>query len=594
MQSLDSPDVSMIPELEIENTIGSGSTLDLTYTYSGWMDSNSYTTNFTDAGTHTVTVTVSDGEDQDSQDVTVRVLNKNRSPLLGPIADITKNEGETITISPTATDPDVDDTLAYTYTGWMTSKSYTTNYTDAGTHTVNVTVSDDEDQDSQIVTVRVLNKNRSPVLGPISPITVDEGQPVTIPQTGTDLDVDDTLEYTYTGWMTSKSYTANYTDAGTHTVNVTVSDDEDQDSQDVTITVLDRNGPPLLGSIADITKNEGETITISPTATDPDGDDLTYTYSGWMTSNSYTTNFTDAGTHTVTVTVKDGEEGHKDSKVVTVRVLNKNRPPLLGSIADITKNEGETITISPTATDPDGDVLTYTYSGWMDSDSYTTNFTDAGTHLVTVTVSDGALTDSTASQDVTITVNNVNQPPVLGSIADITKNEGETITISPTATDPDFTSDQVTLEWDPNPESELVDGYKIYSGTSERNYDILNDDVDNKVGNKTSYTIQDLEEGQTYYIAVKAYGTSGNLSDYSAEVVYTVPTLDGIIDNGDSETSYTGGWVLSSSSNPYGFEFSFSATSQVPLILFKLLRLTTPMRYHCGGLIIITDVSVFR
>ena len=271
---------------------------------------------------------------------------------------------------------------------------------------------------------------------------------------------------------------------------------------------------------------------------------LTYTYSGWMDSNSYTTNFTDAGTHTVTVTVNDGED--QDSQDVTITVNNVNGPPLLGSIANITKNEGETITISPTATDPDGDDLTYTYSGWMTSNSYTTNFTDAGTHKVTVTVSD----DEEGHQDsqvVTITVDDVNQPPVLGFIADITKNEGETITISPTATDPDFTSDQVTLEWDPNPESEPVDGYKIYYGTSSRVYD-----SEREVGNKTSDTIQGLEEGQKYYIAVKAYDTLGKFSDFSAEVVYTVPTLD---------LTYTySGWMTS---NSYTTNYTDAGTHKV-------------------------------
>ena len=72
----------------------------------------------------------------------------------------------------------------------------------------------------------------------------------------------------------------------------------------------------MLDKIKDIYLPEGETITISPTATDPDGDDLTYTYSGWMTSASYTTDNTDAGTHTVTVTVSDGKEGHQDSQDV--------------------------------------------------------------------------------------------------------------------------------------------------------------------------------------------------------------------------------------------------------------------------------------
>ena len=52
----------------------------------------------------------------------------------------------------------------------------------------------------------------------------------------------------------------------------------------------------------------------------------------------------------------------------------------------------------------------------MSSYSYTTNIDDAGVHIVTVTVSDGSLTDS---QDVTITVLNTNRAPVLKPISDM-------------------------------------------------------------------------------------------------------------------------------------------------------------------------------
>ena len=48
----------------------------------------------------------------------------------------------------------------------------------------------------------------------------------------------------------------------------------------------------------------------------------------------------------------------------------------------------------------------------------------------------------------------------------------------------------------------------------------------NDVGNQTSYTFQNLDEGQMYYIAVTAYDTSDNESGYSAETVYTVPIPD--------------------------------------------------------------------
>jgi PKD repeat protein len=46
----------------------------------------------------------------------------------------------------------------------------------------------------------------------------------------------------------------------------------------------------------------------------------------------------------------------------------------------------------------------------MSSDSYTTDYDDEGTHIVTVTVSDGSLTDS---QDVTVIVNDADTTPPL-------------------------------------------------------------------------------------------------------------------------------------------------------------------------------------
>ena len=191
-----------------------------------------------------------------------------------------------------------------------------------------------------------------------------------------------------------------------------------------TTTASNINRPPVLDAIANIMVNEGVTITLNPTATDPDGDALTYTYTGWMTSSSYTTNFNDSGTHTVTVTVSDGTL--TDSQDVTVMVLNanSNSAPVLDTIANITVNEGATITLSPTATDPNGDALTYTYTGWMTSSSYTTNYNDAGTHTITVTVSDGSLSDS---QVVTLTVVEKDKEPL--EISNLTAASGETYEI---------------------------------------------------------------------------------------------------------------------------------------------------------------------
>jgi len=78
-------------------------------------------------------------------------------------------------------------------------------------------------------------------------------------------------------------------------------------------------------------------------------------------------------------------------------------------------------------------------------------------------------------------------------------------------------SAQVTLAWNANTDPNIA-GYKIYYGTSSRNYDVSLD-----VGNFTSCTIADMEEGETYYFAATAYDIQGNESSFSEEVVFPNP-----------------------------------------------------------------------
>ena len=328
----------------------------------------------------------------------------------------------------------------------------------------------------------------------------------------------DTLKFSYSGWMNTNSYTTSFDDAGVHTVTVTVSDGSSTVSQNVTITVINVNRPPVLDQIAKIVVSEGVTVSFNPSATDPDGDTLKFSYSGWMNTNSYTTSFDDAGVHTVTVTVSDGSS--TVSQNVTITVINTNRAPVLNPIANITVNAGNTVALNPTATDPDGDTLKFSYSGWMSSNNYTTSYDDAGVHTVTVTVSDGSLTNS---QNVTITV-----------------NEGAV---------------QATLKWDPNTEDDLA-GYKVYYGNSSRNYKSFVD-----VGNQTSFILTGLVSGETYYIAATAYNYSGEESTYSQEVIYNPLPTNGIIDNDAPGTQNTGSWIVSGGLNPYGSNSLYSKES---------------------------------
>ena len=94
---------------------------------------------------------------------------------------------------------------------------------------------------------------------------------------------------------------------------------------------------------------------------------------------------------------------------------------------------------------------------------------------------------------------------------------------------------QITLQWDDNNQSGLVAGYYAYCGTSSGNYTVTKD-----VKSQTSCIFPNLEEGQVYYFAVRAYSSTGVSSSYSDELVYLVPiTIDTLTDaDGDGISDY--------------------------------------------------------
>jgi len=83
-----------------------------------------------------------------------------------------------------------------------------------------------------------------------------------------------------------------------------------------------------------------------------------------------------------------------------------------------------------------------------------------------------------------------------------------------------FPADVVEVFWQPNNEPDLG-GYKVYYGTSSRQYSAVID-----VGKNTRCTVQNLAEGIRYYFTVTAYDESGNESTFSQEVSTLIPNSD--------------------------------------------------------------------
>jgi hypothetical protein len=156
-----------------------------------------------------------------------------------------------------------------------------------------------------------------------------------------------------------------------------------------------------------LTVTEGDLVKLNLKATDPDGDELTYEFTAPLDSEGkWQTRAGDAGVFYPEITVSDGKA--TVVKKIKLIVEPKNNKPVLQFMPNIEVNEGETVTLNPKASDADGQKLTYSYSGWMTSNTKQAGYSDAGVHKVTVSVSDGI---SIVSQEVTVTVKDVNRAP---------------------------------------------------------------------------------------------------------------------------------------------------------------------------------------
>jgi hypothetical protein len=294
--------------------------------------------------------------------------------------------------------------------------------------------------------------NHAPVLGTIGDKTVDENSPLSFTVTATDADGDpitysaQNLPSGATFVSQTFSWTPDYNQAGTYQVTLIASDGKAQDSKTITITVNNVNRPPVLVTIGNKSVNENSTLSFSISAIDADGDPITYSTQNLPAGAtfvsqtfSWTPNYNQAGAYQVTFIASDGNA--QDSKTITITVNNVNRPPVLVTIGNRSINENSALSFSISAIDADGDPITYsaqslpsgaTFVG--QTFSWTPNYNQAGAYQVTFIASDGKAQDS---KTITITVNNVNRPPVLVTIGNKSVNENSTLSFSISATDAD-------------------------------------------------------------------------------------------------------------------------------------------------------------
>ena len=499
---------------------------------------------------YAVIVRADDGFEVVSIAVAINVTNVNEAPEFpegAPFLAVDENTAAGVAFGDavTATDPD-GDTLKYSLsgadassfvidedTGRFKTKSVL-DYEDTNTYQVTVAVSDGSLTDTTLADISV-NDVAEPPGKPSAPKVSSNGEgslsvswsaPANTGPAITDYDVqyrqkggDRFTEFDHTGTSTSATLT-DLASGATYLVQVRAANDEGtgewSDSGEGSTDAANRAPSFTEGATATRSVPEntaaGAAFGDAVSATDSNDNTLTYSLSGTDASSFAIDEGTgqlktksaldheNKSSYTVTVRADDGFE--VASIAVAISVTNVNEAPEFPEGApflavDENTASGTTFGDAVTATDPDGDTLTYSLpsASLFAIDASTgqlktkgaLNYEGTNTYQATVTASDGSLTDTVV---VDISVNDVKEPPGKPAKPNVA---GGSALLSVSWSAPTNTGSAIT-DYDVQ--------YKLKSSTGAfTSHD--------HTGTGTSTTITGLDAGATYEVQVRAANDEG-------------------------------------------------------------------------------------
>lgn len=255
----------------------------------------------------------------------------------------------------------------------------------------------------------------------------------------------------------------------------------------------------------------GQAYNFTPTASGPSGYTLTFSISGrpaWASFNSSTGQLSgtptmaNVGTYSnIVITVSDGLS--KSSLApFSISVTSPNTPPTISGQPVTSINAGTAYSFTPSASDTDGDKLTFSVQNlpsWATFNTATGQLSGTPTAAyvgaysnIIISVSDGVTSASLTA--FAITVNQVSTGSVTLSWTPPTQNTNGT-----TLTD--------------------LAGYRIYYGTSSSN---LNQVIQVANAGVATYVVDNLSSA-TWYFGMTAYDSAGTESTLSNLGTVTVP-----------------------------------------------------------------------
>jgi hypothetical protein len=272
-------------------------------------------------------------------------------------------------------------------------------------------------------------------------------------------------------------------------VVVAASDGSLTDTQALAITITNVNEAPIItsnggGASAVVGVNENSTFVTFVNSTDPENATRTYSIVGGADAARFSINFSTGGMSFVSITnfesptdvggdnvydviVQASDGSLVDTQAIAVAVTDSDEAPVItsnggGATAAVSVNENTTFVTTVTSTDPENVARAYSISGGADASRFAIDAAtgvlsfvsapnresaiDVGANNVydvIVRASDGWNTDT---QAIAVTVNNVNETPVItsnggGATAAISVGENSASAITTvTSTDPENTA----------------------------------------------------------------------------------------------------------------------------------------------------------
>ncbi|MCC7375359.1 MAG: tandem-95 repeat protein [Verrucomicrobiales bacterium] len=347
-----------------------------------------------------------------------------------------------------------------TLSGTPPNLTYTPAANFNGTDDFEFTVSDGQLTSSPATVSLTIKPINDPPTATATSRSVAENSTVAIDLVGNDIDGDalsflviqSTTNGVVSGTPPSLVYQPNTNFVGSDSLRFAVTDGSLTSSvATVSITVSEVNQAPTAVARS-VSLAEDGSLAITLTATDPDGDSLTFaisqgptrgTLSGTAPSLTYRPNTNVSGSDSFKFTASDGRLTSAAATVsITISAVN-DRP--VATAASKSVNEDASVAITLAGSDVEGSPLSYAIatppangalSGTPPNVTYTPSPNFSGLDSFSFTVSDGALVSTPAT--ISITVNPINDPPLATSTSrSVTEDSTGSIVLDGTDIDGD-------------------------------------------------------------------------------------------------------------------------------------------------------------